>query len=107
MSKLYSVSVYWGPHFPTEPVAAYLESAFLPGDDWIRFSSGQWFLASGRPSHEIAATLRARVLGYPGAQCVVAAVEPVAANGAAPEWVWSWLNEKMTKQLSLQFRGGH
>lgn len=106
MNKLYSISVYWGGLDPTEAMAQFVETAIDASEDWIRFSGHQWYIYSPRAVYDLSNAIRSCLVRYPGSQCVVAALEPTAANGMAPEWIWKWLNEKMTKQMGDKFRSG-
>lgn len=99
--KLLSVSVLWLKPPTTEDVAVFDMYSNELGD-WIRFSPGQWFVWTNIPVAEVTMRYRAHL---PGFQLIVSEVTPTAANGAAPDWIWEWLNEKMKLQLHQGFKG--
>jgi len=101
--RLYSVSVLWSSGIPkVEDVDRVLSISV--GDEWIRFSPTQWFVWTSKTTENLTQLLRGAVL--PHNQCVVCALSLEAADGAAPEWVWKWLNDKMYHQLMQQHGGG-
>lgn len=102
MHKLLSVSINWNSEMPR--VRAVDEILTRPNDDWIRFSGAQWYVWTDRQIRELAEVLRELVI--PSGQCVIASLEPVAANGTAPEWLWTWMNDRMKQKITEQFESG-
>jgi hypothetical protein len=66
--------------------------------DWIRVSHSQWFLWTDRTKEEVFNALNP-LRKDENDQCIVVAVQPEAAVGWAPKWIWTWLNDKMTRQF--------
>lgn len=103
VNRLYSISANWGTVEAANwvPLDQALSAA---GCDWIRFSGMQWFVWTALPKAQIVQLARQHLLPY--GQCIVTAIRPEAADGAAPEWIWNWLNDKMQQQIQQEFTGG-
>lgn len=99
MHKLLSVSIAW--HTETPRILAVDEILSRDDDDWIRLTGSQWYVWTDRPVTELAEIIRSLVV--PTGHCIITSLEPVAANGTAPQWIWDWLNEKMRQKANQQF----
>lgn len=100
--KLYSVSINWNSE--TNGIGA-LETALNNlGVEWIRLSGVQYFVWTEKTR----ATLRTSIAPLLGSRAyfIIVSVEPIEANGVAPQWLWDWLNTKMTQQLNEGFKHG-
>lgn len=98
MRRLYSISITW--HDASRANLIAVDTALGNLGDWIRFSGFQWFIYTDAQQQRISnEVLNA---GANAQFCVVAALTPEMAQGFAPPWIWSWLNDKMAKQISDQ-----
>ena len=95
MTRLYSISFLPQPLIGTHPVV--IDNKLGTMGDWIRFSTQQWFIWTDRSKANVQAEITASIVS--GDQVIVVAIAPEFAQGAAPQWIWNWLNDKMNKQM--------
>jgi len=95
--KLFSISVNWLDRRPA--VHEVDETLSNLEGDWIRFSPSQWYLFTDLDLPTVARTVRPVVSTE--CYCVITAIESIAAQGCAPEWLWTWLNSKMLNLLGF------
>jgi hypothetical protein len=66
--------------------------------DWIRFSPWQWFVFSSYTKERIGLEVRKGL--QPADQVIVTVVQPEYGQGAAAQWIWEWLNDRMQRMLN-------
>jgi hypothetical protein len=95
MARLYGVSLS-SPVVPmTVPIV--IDTKLSTMGDWIRLNQFQWFVFSDRTKTEVAEQVSASIATSD--HVVVTVIASEFAQGNAPQWIWDWLNEKMSKQI--------
>lgn len=94
MNRLYSISFARFTPIPWD--YRIVDNAISRHGDWIRFHGFQWFLWTASTKLQVSETLNSSLL--PGDQFIITSIEATAAQGMAPDWVWSWINDKMQRR---------